>query len=218
MDSGLLAAMTPWIVACLSGLAITLFGEIRISTLLTLTGKGLAASAYLGAGIALGGFDTVYGRWMLLGMMCCWLGDLLLVARSSPRLFLAGLTAFLAGHLAYSAAFVSRGQALAAVLPAGFLMLLFGLGVWIWLRRSLDRRMRWPVMFYIVAISIMMSLAFGTWVGYGGPAIVAGAAMFFLSDLAVARNRFVAPGFVNRAWGLPLYFAGQLSLAASMAA
>jgi hypothetical protein len=39
-----------------------------------------------------------------------------------------------------------------------------------------------------------------------------------LSDLSVARDRFVAPGFVNRAWGLPTYFAAQLLLAASVAA
>jgi hypothetical protein len=29
----------------------------------------------------------------------------------------------------------------------------------------------------------------------------------------VARDRFVAPGFVNRAWGLPLYFGAQLLFA-----
>ena len=44
-----------------------------------------------------------------------------------------------------------------------------------------------------------------------------GAAMFCVSDLSVARDRFVSPGFVNGAWGLPLYFGGQLLLAASVA-
>jgi len=74
------------------------------------------------------------------------------------------------------------------------------------------------VLLYLVAISSMMSLAAGTWAAAGGSLIVAGAGLFVLSDLAVARNRFVAPGFVNRAWGLPLYFAGQLLLAASIGA
>jgi hypothetical protein len=40
--------------------------------------------------------------------------------------------------------------------------------------------------------------------------------MFYASDLAVARDRFVARVFLNRAWGLPLYFGGQLVIAASM--
>ena len=44
-----------------------------------------------------------------------------------------------------------------------------------------------------------------------------GAVMFYGSDLAVARDRFVAPGFSNRAWGLPLYYAAQLVIAASTA-
>jgi uncharacterized membrane protein YhhN len=42
-------------------------------------------------------------------MVCCWLGDLLLVSRNSRPLFTAGLAAFLAGHLVYVAAFVVRG-------------------------------------------------------------------------------------------------------------
>jgi hypothetical protein len=33
------------------------------------------------------------------------------------------------------------------------------------------------------------------------------------SDVAVARDRFVAPSVGNRLWGLPLYFVAQLLLA-----
>ena len=44
-----------------------------------------------------------------------------------------------------------------------------------------------------------------------------GAVAFFLSDLAVARDRFVAKGWVNRVWGLPLYYFGQVLLATSVA-
>ena len=42
------------------------------------------------------------------------------------------------------------------------------------------------------------------------------AVAFFCSDLSVARDRFVAPGFANRAWGLPLYYAAQLAFAWSV--
>lgn len=41
--------------------------------------------------------------------------------------------------------------------------------------------------------------------------------MFWCSDLAVARDRFIAPGFVNRLWGLPLYYAAQVAFAWSVA-
>jgi uncharacterized membrane protein YhhN len=40
-----------------------------------------------------------------------------------------------------------------------------------------------------------------------------GSLLFYVSDLAVARHRFVRPDFVNRVVGLPLYYAGQFLLA-----
>ena len=46
--------------------------------------------------------------------------------------------------------------------------------------------------------------------------IPVGAVMFTASDIAVVRDRFVAPGFVNRLWGLPLYYAAQLIIAWSI--
>ena len=50
--------------------------------------------------------------------------------------------------------------------------------------------------------------------GAGAPRlIVIGAMLFFVSDLAVAMQRIVAPGFPAYLWGLPLYYSGQLCLA-----
>ncbi len=48
--------------------------------------------------------------------------------------------------------------------------------------------------------------------------LAAGALCFFASDGAVARQRFSHESFWNKAWGLPLYFAGQLLIAWSAAA
>ena len=47
--------------------------------------------------------------------------------------------------------------------------------------------------------------------------LLAGAFAFYVSDLAVARERFVSSSFLNRAWGLPLYYGAQILLAASVA-
>jgi hypothetical protein len=49
----------------------------------------------------------------------------------------------------------------------------------------------------------------------GRPSLLFAAVLFYLSDLSVARDTFVAPGFVNRAWGLPLYYGAQLIFACS---
>jgi hypothetical protein len=45
-----------------------------------------------------------------------------------------------------------------------------------------------------------------------------GAILFYLSDLAVARQRFVQQSFINRALGLPIYYLGQLLLAMTIGA
>jgi hypothetical protein len=47
--------------------------------------------------------------------------------------------------------------------------------------------------------------------------VAVGALAFAASDVSVARDRFVRPEFVNRAWGLPLYYAAQLLLATTPA-
>ncbi|MBT8089328.1 MAG: lysoplasmalogenase, partial [Gammaproteobacteria bacterium] len=46
--------------------------------------------------------------------------------------------------------------------------------------------------------------------------ILAGALMFFFSDLSVAALRLVQTTLPTYVWGLPLYYAGQLCLAASV--
>jgi hypothetical protein len=64
-------------------------------------------------------------------------------------------------------------------------------------------------------ISVMVVAALATFGAHGNGAIVVGALAFYASDLSVARDRFVVHEFVNRLWGLPLYFGAQLVLAYS---
>ena len=77
--------------------------------------------------------------------------------------------------------------------------------------------MRPAVSAYILVISAMLITAIGT-PGADQPWWrLLGASAFFASDLAVARQRFVAPTIFNRLWGLPLYYAAQFTLAGSLA-
>jgi uncharacterized membrane protein YhhN len=76
--------------------------------------------------------------------------------------------------------------------------------------------MRRPVWLYVIAISLMMAMSVGAYAIDRNWLIPLGALLFLLSDLAVARDRFIAPGFANRAWGLPVYFCAQMVLAASV--
>ena len=55
--------------------------------------------------------------------------------------------------------------------------------------------MRPPVAAYMLVITTMVTLAAGA-VGHGAPPmLLAGAVIFYASDLSVARDKFVAPGF-----------------------
>jgi len=205
-----------WITICALGVVIALTGENRSNLWLVTAGKMAAATAYIAMAWSLGAAGSGYGQVLLAGMAFCWVGDLLLISSKSRRLFLLGLTSFLLGHLVYICAFAVRGVTWMAVLSAGVLMAVFAWRVLDWLRPALNEQMRRPVLLYILAICAMMAMAVGTY-GYDANwAIPLGALLFLLSDLAVARDRFTAPGIINRLWGLPTYFCAQMFLAASV--
>lgn len=200
-------------VAALAGLLVAERREWRPGIWIA---KPLAATGFLVAALGAGATDSTYGRWVLLALALSWLGDVLLIPRRQVA-FLAGLVSFLLGHLAYVVAFVARGldpvAALVAVAPAA-------LAFWWasrWLRPSVPPEMRTPVRAYMAVISAMVIAAAGTAAREPQMAIVLGAVLFYVSDLAVARDRFVSRGFANKLWGLPLYFGGQLLLALSTA-
>jgi uncharacterized membrane protein YhhN len=205
-----------WIAICAFGVLLSLAGERYANTLVGAGGKLIAATAYIAAAWSLSAMDSGYGRVLLLGMAFCWMGDLLLVSNNSRSLFLLGLASFLLGHVAYIGAFAVTGVSLPAVLGAGLVMAVFAWAVLRWLKPHLDDRMRRPVWLYVIAISLMMAMAIGVYANDGNWLIPLGALLFLLSDLAVARDRFIAPGFINRAWGLPVYFSGQMVLAMSV--
>jgi len=82
-----------------------------------------------------------------------------------------------------------------------------------WLGRSLPPDMVVAVRTYMIVIGVMSTLACGVTAAGGPWQVAVGALAFTASDVSVARDRFVKHEFVNRAWGLPLYFAAQLLLA-----
>jgi hypothetical protein len=89
--------------------------------------------------------------------------------------------------------------------------------VWRWLSPSLPDDMRRPVQAYFAVIATMTALACAVTGAGATPLVALGAIAFTASDISVARDRFVQPGFVNRVWGLPLYYFAQVLLALSPA-
>jgi uncharacterized membrane protein YhhN len=82
-----------------------------------------------------------------------------------------------------------------------------------WLHPHLPADMRVPVRVYMLVIAIMVASAIGASLATGEPRFAIGGVAFAASDLSVARERFVRASFANLVWGLPLYYAAQLTLA-----
>ncbi len=173
--------------------------------------KPLASAGFIAVALAAGALDSTFGRWMLVALALSTVGDLFLLGDAEAS-FLAGLGSFLAAHLVFAIAFLVRGVAaggLLAVVP----LALFASPVLRRLGPHPSNRLRAPALAHAVALSLMGVLAVATATDSWDWRIPVGAGMFVVSDVAVARHNFVAAGFVNRLWGLPLYYGGQLLLA-----
>lgn len=156
-----------------------------------------------------------YGRLIFAGLVLSWFGDVFL-AGSGEAIFLAGLVSFLLAHVAYTVGFVIHGLSRRWTLGAAISLAPVVFVVLRWLIPHVDDDMRAPVFTYIAVITCMVILASGAR-GQGlHPSALLGAILFFLSDIAVSRNRFVEPESMDWLWGLPLYYAAQLLLAYSV--
>jgi uncharacterized membrane protein YhhN len=178
--------------------------------------KPLASLGFVGVVWAAGAWESDYGRLVLLALVLSWAGDVLLIPVDNARAFRAGLFTFLSGHLVFCTAFVVRGTDITFGVTAGALLAAAAVPVWHWLRPGLAPEMRSPVYAYVFVISLMVALSAATYGYRASPLIPLGAVLFYLSDISVARDRFVSAGFVNRLWGLPAYYAAQLALAWSV--
>ncbi|MCA9708144.1 MAG: acyl-CoA dehydrogenase family protein [Myxococcales bacterium] len=194
-----------------------LWAELGERTLAQRVAKPLASTGFVLVALAAGATGSPYGQWVLAALVLSWVGDVCLLSSRSGW-FLAGLGAFLLGHVAFGAAFWTLGPAPGWVLGSAAGLAGVALGVRHWLGPYVPTGMRRPVDAYMLVISAMVALALGATAAGASPRVALGAVAFYLSDLAVARDRFVSPSASNRLWGLPLYYGAQLVLASTIAA
>ncbi len=199
-------------VACFVLVAGLLFGQ----TALAASAKLVASTAFVAAALTAGAMGSRYGRIVLAGLVLSWFGDAFLVG-TAERWFLLGLVSFFLAHVAYVTAFVTLGVDRRWSLSAAAAVVVIGALVLAWLTPGLPEGLVWPVRVYTAVISLMVITAFGTLGAGATPLIVAGAVLFYVSDLSVAAMRFTEPLFATYVFGLPLYYAGQLCLALSVA-
>jgi uncharacterized membrane protein YhhN len=207
--------MAVTIAICLASCAALVLAEYRDWPRRKALFKLVASTAFVVLAFQLDAAASAYGRWILAALALSWVGDALLLS-TRDRPFLLGIASFLLAHVVFSLAFALRPMSASGLTLALVLMSCLGIAVVAWLWRHLAGFYRVAVGAYVVAIVAMCSVAIAASAASGAWWVAGGALAFAASDISVARDRFVAPGFINRAWGLPLYYAAQLVLAASV--
>ena len=178
--------------------------------------KPLLSCLFVLSAVAAAPRFSSYTIIVVMGLVLCLVGDVCL-ALPQPISFRMGLVAFLLGHVAYIAAFASTaypnwGLWIAAVAAIPVSSLVF------YRLQPFLGHMKTAVMAYIVVITVMVIAAGGVFGDLrlalpGRFLVLNGAFSFYLSDIFVARQRFVQPSFWNRLIGLPLYYLGQFQIA-----
>lgn len=175
--------------------------------------KICASLCFIAVGISAGmlSYDPV-AIGLFAALVLSFIGDAALIGKSR-RAVAFGLVAFLLAHVAYIVCFALRGVSAVEVGVGTVVIAGLAVIIWRWLSPHTGR-LRPAVAAYIVVISVMVIGAAGSvFVGDTGRILLGMAVLFFLSDLCVARQRFVAPSLWNRRIGLPLYYAAQLGFA-----
>ena len=140
------------------------------------------------------------------------LGDVALLNRIDA--FIAGLGAFLVGHLLYVAGFAIEGlkPAPTAIGVVAAVVLVGALGRPI-IAAVRHTPLHIPVAVYVVVIAAMVATSIGTtrWVA------AAGGVMFAVSDALLGNDRFVTPRTDRRIVVMVLYHLGQFAIVGGLA-
>jgi uncharacterized membrane protein YhhN len=164
-------------------------------------------------------FLQPYAIFIIIGLLFCLGGDVFL-ALPQDKMFLLGLVSFLLGHVCYVIGFFWISEPSNMTLIGVIITTLVAVLIYAWLKPHLGA-MKKPVIAYILVISFMFV---GAWSVLGMPQqsisarllIFVGAAGFYISDIFVARDRFLKNDFTNRLLGLPLYYLAQFMIAFSI--
>ena len=191
--------------------------------------KGSASVAFvlLGFLCAATSKNSGFARLVTIGLLLGALGDILLNLRflfekKGQTIFLAGVAAFLAGHILYLAALISLSSHLVICLIAGLVLATLLL---VWIFRTLGDIQKSFKLFgilYIGIISLMTAVAAGNLIAASGNAtgsllFFLGATLFLASDVIMILNTFGKQQRQSmRTSNLLLYYVGQLLIALSL--
>jgi len=147
-----------------------------------------------------------FSFFIFVGLIFCWFGDFI-------DNFLLTVIFFLFAHLCFISAFIFYGIDKNKCLKSILIILLPSAIITYWLYRYIPSFDLPFVIAYIIVISAMVVFAFGTkpfyWI------IILSAILFYISDIFVARWRFVDTSDINAFFCYPLYYTSCLLFAFS---
>jgi uncharacterized membrane protein YhhN len=164
--------------------------------------------------------------WFGLGALLSLAGDIFLMF--SDRWFIPGLLAFLLAHLMYIVGFNSPLPNVAPMWTLGLAIILaltsarLLRGITEGLATKGLRRLIGPVLLYSMVITLMLLSAMLTifrldWNIVSSFLVTFGAALFYLSDVFLAWNKFVSPVKNGRMLNIVAYHLGQIALIVGVA-
>ena len=158
-----------------------------------------------------GALRTWFGRIILAGLVCCFIADL-----TGPGDFLLGLYFFLVAHLFFMGAFGLRGLNARYAWISLAISLLVTIAIMAYFFPHIEPGERIAIIAYAAVIGLMLAFAGGTF-GYDsermGPVILAGAILFYISDIVVAAWHIVGGDFPYAYVCYPLYYLACILLA-----
>ncbi len=167
-----------------------------------------ASTAFVLVRVLRGGLSTTSGRLLAAGLVACWFGDYL-----GPVHFIGSVVAFGLAHLAFVGAFVAIGIDRARLPTPAAVTIVVGVAIGWWLLPQVPADQRAMIVGYMLVISAMAVTAWGMRDHPARAILIAAAVIFYVSDIFVARWRFVSPGPENAWLCYPLYYAACLLFA-----
>lgn len=158
---------------------------------------------------------TFYKYAVIAGLIFSIAGDIFLMLPSDR--FVAGLASFLTAHLCYIAAF-SAGVRFGTAWAGLLIWAAYGAIIYSLLAPHLEE-MKVPVIIYLLVILTMAWRATGRWIEVGTQSAflaLAGAALFVISDSALAFRRFKGQYRTADLLVMSTYYAAQWLIALSV--
>ena len=178
---------------------------------LTMPATIAASFGFVAAGFSQGLPRSSAGIAGICGLLCCAAGDIL-----GPGNFLLGAAAFLLAHICFITFNVRRGLSRSHILlPSIILAVAMGIVVGIMEPHVGNVGELWFVLLYWLVLSVMVATAWAV-----RPAdcyLRYGAIIFYLSDIFVARWRYLDSSPINGFFCYPLYYTACLLIGLGIA-